>query len=130
MIADLAPRLTACRDFDWGEGMAAVLPGGPRIRIGYLADVGNALMEHHWLPDLNDGATKGALVERLRVLLGEPTATPICINGEWLLARDVRPAFLCPDGGWAARGLGLLVCGTSEAELLVLAFEAVGRRER
>jgi hypothetical protein len=39
----------------------------PPIRLVEIADAGNALHEHHWLPDLSDPATVGclrALVER------------------------------------------------------------------
>ena len=122
-LVDLGRRVLACT-WIWGpaEGMVFWLgkQPGPTYTLAFLADAGNGLQEHDWIPKLDAPSTRGWLVEYVRRAWANHRVSPAFIEA----------VFSGQSEGWAVTwgDSRLSVDGTydhpSELHALVAALEA------
>lgn len=82
-LDEIAARLAASPAFDWLPGMLAFFPEGyavngiapspRRVEKGAIPPAGA-------IPDLRDGATRGALLELVRAAFADPTICPFRVT--------------------------------------------------
>ena len=72
-LAELAAALAASPAFDWLPGMLAILADG--ITVQRVTETG-AIPPAGAIPDLSDGATRGALLDLVRAAFADPTICP------------------------------------------------------
>ena len=76
-IAEIAAALAACPAFDWIPGMLAILPEGHAVQR--VTETG-AIPTAGAIPDLSDGATRGALLDLVRAAWADPTICPYRVS--------------------------------------------------
>ena len=126
-LTEISERLIACKGFRWMPGMRTL--GDWRIinidadGVEVVTDLGEVVLFHSGdlphiassLPDLNDPATLGCLLQLVREAWGMPTGITVSYSsddGLWGVSWSGAT-----HGGWCGRG-------KTEAEALFVALEA------
>ena len=126
-LTEISERLIACKGFRWMPGMRTL--GEWRIinvdadGVEVVTDLGEVVLFHSGdmphiassLPDLNDPATLGCLLQLVREAWGMPTGITVSYSsddGLWGVSWSGAT-----HGGWCGRG-------KTEAEALFVALEA------
>ena len=82
-IAEIAAALAACPAFDWIPGMLAILPEGGEIKgaaVSRVTETQTIPLPAGAIPDLSDGATRGALLDLVRAAWADPTICPYRVS--------------------------------------------------
>lgn len=82
----IARRLTSAELFEWLPGMLAIVPPASDGATGYIYRVVVArglFNPDRAFPDLSDGATRGALLDLVRVAYADPTICPYRAGDTW-----------------------------------------------
>ena len=83
---DIAAILTRAAGFDWLPGMLAVIPAASDGATGYVYRITEGtgpINAAAAFPDLSDGATRGALLDLVRVAYADPTICPYRASDTW-----------------------------------------------
>lgn len=99
----IARRLASAELFEWLPGMLAIVPPASDGATGYVYRVTESsgpVNPDRAFPDLSDGATRGALLDLVRVAYANPTICPYRAGEAWEVYCDIPEDSPFPDYGW------------------------------